>query len=86
VVKANPGKLTGTVRNLKSGATIANASVNCGNGYTAKTSSKGLYSIPNVAPATYTCTATASGYLPFTQGVDVSPGQTKTADFNLARQ
>jgi hypothetical protein len=86
VVKANPGKMAGTVRNLKNGATIANASVNCGDGYTAKTSSKGLYSIPNLAPARYTCTASANGYLPLTQVVDVSPGQVKTADFNLRRQ
>jgi hypothetical protein len=86
VVTANRGKIAGTVRNLKNGATIANASVNCGDGYTAKTSSKGLYSIPNLAPARYTCTASANGYLPLTQVVDVSPGQVKTADFNLRRQ
>lgn len=86
VVKAKPGTITGTVRNLKNGAGIATASVNCGTGYSAKTSSKGTYSIANMAPAKYTCTATANGYRPSTQIVDISHGETKTADFSLARQ
>ena len=41
MVKAKPGTIAGTVRNLKNGATIANASVNCGSGYSAKTASDG---------------------------------------------
>ena len=80
--KANPGKLTGTVRNLKSGATIANASINCGNGYTAKTSSKGLYSIANLAPARYTCTASAT-FLPL--GVADSVESTEMVSNTLVR-
>ena len=39
VVKAKPGTIAGTVRNLKNGATIANASVTCGSGYSARTTS-----------------------------------------------
>ena len=66
VVKAKPGTIAGTVRNLKNGATIANASVNCGSGYSAKTASDGTYSIANVAPGGYSCTASANRYRPST--------------------
>jgi hypothetical protein len=87
VVTAKPtsGTITGTVTNAKTGAGIAKASINCGSGYSAKTSSDGLYSIANVAPAKYTCTASANGYRTSTQTVDVSAGA-NTANFNLARQ
>ena len=85
--KPKPGTITGTVSNAKTGAGIVNASVNCGSGYSTKTASKGAYSIPNVAPATYSCTAGASGYNPSKpKDVTVSDGQRATADFSLARQ
>jgi uncharacterized delta-60 repeat protein len=87
VVKAKPGTITGTVRNLKNGATIANASVNCGSGYSAKTASDGSYSIPNVAPGDYSCAASANGYRPSTQTVTFLAGQkTATANFDLVRR
>jgi len=86
VVKAKPGTIAGTVRNLKNGATIANASVNCGSGYSAKTARDGSYLIPNVASSEYSCTAGANGYGPSTQAVTVRAGQTTTADFGLVRR
>ena len=70
-----PGRLT----------PIASASVKCGNGYSATTASEGAYSIPNVAPGSYSCTASANRYRPATRTVTVTSGQTTTADFNLAR-
>ena len=70
---------------LKNGAAIANASVNCGSGYSAKTAGDGTYSIPNVAPGTYSCTASANRYAPATRTVTVTSGQTSTVNFNLAR-
>jgi uncharacterized delta-60 repeat protein len=87
VVTAKPGTISGTVRNLKNGATIANASVNCGSGYAAKTASDGSYSIPNVAPGDYSCTASANRYRPSTQTVTFLAGQkTATANFDLVRR
>ena len=65
--KPKPGTITGTVSNAKTRAGIANASVNCGSGYSTKTASKGAYSIPNVTPGSYNCTASANGYRASTQ-------------------
>jgi uncharacterized delta-60 repeat protein len=84
-IRANPGSITGSVRNSKSAAKIAKASVNCGGTYSATTASNGSYEIAKVASGTYACTASASGYQPSTQNVTVSPGQTITANFSLAR-
>jgi uncharacterized delta-60 repeat protein len=84
--KPKPGAIVGTVRNAKTGALLASATVNCGNGYSAKTTSKGAYSILNVAPATYNCTASANGYQPSSQDVTVHAGQTPTASFSLVRR
>ena len=86
VVKAKPGTIAGTVRNLNNGATIANASVTCGSGYSARTTSTGNYSIANVAPGTYSCTASANRYKPWTKTVTLDPGQMLTANFDLVRQ
>ncbi len=83
--KPTPGTITGTVRNAKTGTVIAKAGVSCGSGYSAKTTSGGNYSIANVPPGGYACTASASGYRSSTQTVTVSAGQTATANFSLAR-
>jgi uncharacterized delta-60 repeat protein len=85
VVRAKPGAIVGTVRNAKTGTGIAKASVNCGNGYSAKTGTHRSYSIPAVAAGTYSCTASATRYAPATHSVTVDPGKTTTADFYLAR-
>jgi len=84
--KAKPGTIAGAVRNQKTGAAIAGASVTCTSGYSSKTGSTGSYSIPNVPPGSYTCTAAATGYRPTPRTVAVSAGQTATANFSLARQ
>jgi hypothetical protein len=85
VIRANPGSITGTVRNSKNAAKLAHASVNCGSAYSATTAGNGSYAIAKVASGTYACTASASGYQPSTQNVTVSAGQTATANFSLAR-
>jgi hypothetical protein len=84
VVTSTPSRIDGTVRTLRNGARIANASINCGSGYSAKTTRSGDYSILNVAAGTYTCTASAGGYLPATQIVTVPTGH--ATDFSLTRQ
>ena len=85
-VKAKPGGITGYVRNQKTGAAITGATVTCTSGHSSKTGSTGSYSIPNVPPGSYTCTAAATGYGPAARTVAVTGGQTATANFNLARQ
>jgi uncharacterized delta-60 repeat protein len=85
VVKAKLGAIAGTVRNARTGAGITGASVNCSSGYSVKTTGDGTYSIPNVAPAKYSCTAGANGYRPSTQTVTMTSGQTATANFTLRR-
>jgi hypothetical protein len=85
VVRANPGAITGTVRNSKNKAKIANALVNCGNGYSAKTASNGQYLIADVPSGTYSCTASANGYRPSTKDVTVISGTKFTLDFDLVR-
>ncbi|MBV9683018.1 MAG: carboxypeptidase regulatory-like domain-containing protein, partial [Solirubrobacterales bacterium] len=59
------------------------ATITCTSGYSSKTGSTGNYSIPNVSPGSYSCTASASGYRPSTRNVVVSAGQTSTANFTL---
>jgi hypothetical protein len=85
-VKAKQGAIAGTVRSASTGATIASATVNCGNGYSAKTASNGAYSIPSVAPGGYSCAASAKRYRPSTQTVTVASGQTATLNFSLVRR
>jgi uncharacterized delta-60 repeat protein len=83
VVKPRPGTIAGTVR--RTNGALAGASVNCGSGYSATTAGDGTYSIANVAPASYSCTASANGYRPSTQTVTVTSGQTTLANFKLRR-
>jgi uncharacterized delta-60 repeat protein len=86
VVKAKPGVIAGTVLSKGRKAGIPSASVNCGNGYSAKTGTNGNYSILNLAPGKYSCTASAAGSRPATQtGVTVASANTTAANFNLAR-
>jgi hypothetical protein len=85
VVKPKPGAIAGTVRSASNGAAIAGATVSCGSGYSANTTSNGGYAIPNMAPGSYSCTASAKRYKPLTQTVTVTSGQTATANFKLRR-
>jgi uncharacterized delta-60 repeat protein len=86
VVRTKPGVIAGTVRSKNNNAGIPSARVRCGAGYSTTTTTDGSYSIPNVAPGTYSCTASASGYRPSTQSVTVpTSGGTVTANFSLRR-
>jgi hypothetical protein len=78
------GTISGTVTD-SSGTAIAGATVSTTTGgYSTTTGSSGNYTISNVAPGTYSVTASKSGYQSQTKsGVQVSVGQTTTANFSL---
>ena len=78
-----PGAIAGTVTGGKN--PISGATVNCGTAGTATTGSNGSYSLTNVTPGTYTCTASASGYKSKSANVGVNSGATTTANFSLQR-
>ena len=80
----DPGAIAGTVSAFK-GSGISGATVNCGTAGTATTASNGSYSLTGVAPGTYTCTASATGYRSKSQSVSVTSGSTTTADFVLRK-
>ena len=79
----DPGAIGGRVYKQQGGAAISGATVSCGSAGSATTSSTGTYSITNVPPGTYTCTASASGYKNQSQSVSVSSGTTSTRDFAM---
>ncbi len=81
----DPGTITGRVTDQKSKAAISGATVECGFAGSATTDSAGNYSIGNVPPGGYTCTASATGYKPKSQNVSVSSGATTTANFGLMK-
>jgi len=78
-----PGAIAGTVTDAATGATIAGATVTDGT-RSATSDANGGYSIANVPAGTYTVTATASGYNSASQSVQVTAGQTSTANFVLS--
>lgn len=80
-----PGAIAGTVTDARRKTGISGATVNCGTAGTATTSSTGGYSLSSVAPGTYTCTASASGYKPKSAQVTVSSATTTTANFALRK-
>ena len=77
------GSVAGRVYDQSTGAGISGATVNCGTGGTATTSSTGAYSLTNVPSGSYSCAAEATGYRPKTQTVSVTTGTTTTSDFGL---
>ena len=80
----SPGTIAGTVNEGgKSKTAIAGAMVDCGTAGSSTTGSDGSYTIANVPVGSYTCTASASGYQPKSQSVNVYSGGTTTADFSL---
>ena len=81
----DPGSIAGTVTDQKSKAALSGATVDCGSAGSASTDSVGRYSITNVAPGSYTCTASASGYKSKSQSVTVNSGATTTSDFALMK-
>ncbi|MDQ4025871.1 MAG: S8 family serine peptidase [Actinomycetota bacterium] len=77
------GSIAGRVYNQSSGAGLSGATVDCGTGGRATTSSTGAYSLTNVPAGGYSCTASATGYRSKTQSVTVTTGATTTSDFGL---
>ncbi|MBW3536663.1 MAG: S8 family serine peptidase [Actinobacteria bacterium] len=82
----DPGAIAGKVTDGRTKAAISGATVDCGTAGSATTDSAGNYSITNVTPSTYTCTASATGYRSKSQNVTVNSGQTTTANFALRPQ
>jgi uncharacterized delta-60 repeat protein len=85
VVNPTVGAIAGRVRRAGTGTPIANASVKCSNGSVATTATEGTYTIPNVAPGSYSCTASAKRYRSSTRDVTVISNRPTTANFNLDR-
>lgn len=81
----DPGAIAGKVTDQKSKAALSGATVDCGSAGSAMTDSSGNYSITNVSPGGYTCTASASGYKSRSQNVTVNSGATTTANFGLMK-
>ena len=79
----SPGAIAGTVTDARTKSGIGAATVNCGSAGTATTNTSGQYSLTNVPPSTYTCTASASGYRNKSASVTVTSGATTTANFGL---
>jgi len=77
------GSIAGTVTDAVTGATIAGAAVTDGT-RSATSDANGGYSIANVPAGTYAVTATASGHNSASQSVQVTAGQTSTANFALS--
>ena len=85
VVKARAGAIGGKVLSASTGLGISGASVKCGTGSSATTDRNGAYSIANVTPRNYSCTASAKRHRPSTQTITVASGQNLTVHFSLAR-
>lgn len=82
----DPGAISGTVSDAQTGTGLSGATVDCGTAGKATTGTSGAYSLTNVAPATYTCTAAATGYRSKSQNVTVSSGTTTTSNFSLRKR
>lgn len=81
----SPGAISGTVTEASAKTGISGATVDCGVGGKATTGTNGSYTISDVTPSTYTCTATAAGYRAKSSNVTVSSGATTTANFALRK-
>ena len=78
------GTLQGTVTNAATGATISGATVSIAGGASTTTNGSGFYQFTNVAPNTYSVTASATGYNSSTiNGVVVTGGNTTVQNFAL---
>lgn len=77
------GTLAGTVTDAATSAPITGATVAVEGGPSTATDSTGAYSISGLAPATYSVTASASGFLDSTQSAEIIAGLTSTVNFAL---
>jgi photosystem II stability/assembly factor-like uncharacterized protein len=80
---AATGALNGTVVDISNNVPISGATVSFSGG-TTTTDGNGFYQFTNVAPGTYSVTASHSGFFSSTQSATVSSGATTTLNFQLA--
>ncbi len=78
-----PGMLQGRVTNISTGGAVSGATVSFSGGSTT-TDSSGNYSFSNVAPGTYTVTASHTGFFNVTHSVTLASGATATLNFAMA--
>ncbi|HKE23362.1 MAG TPA: carboxypeptidase regulatory-like domain-containing protein [Bryobacteraceae bacterium] len=78
-----PGTIQGRVTNISTGGAAGGATVSFSGGSTTA-DSNGNYSFSNVAPGTYSLTASHTGYFNVIQSVTVVSGATSTLNFALA--
>ncbi len=85
VVEPLPGFIQGFVRDVNTGAPIAGSTVVLDNSQqqSAATDISGAFMFEEVAPGTYTLTASASNYDEASQEVEVAANQTSTVVFSL---
>ncbi|HVE99283.1 MAG TPA: S8 family serine peptidase [Mycobacteriales bacterium] len=81
----DPGSIAGTITDASSKSGISGATVDCGAAGRTTTATNGSYTLSNVPPSTYTCTASASGYRNKSGNVTVSSGATSTLNLALRR-
>lgn len=79
------GAIAGKVTSQSTRNAIAGATVDCGSAGSATTAADGIYTIPNVAAGSYTCTASASGHKSLTKSVTVTGTKTASANFALKK-
>ncbi|HEX7975350.1 MAG TPA: carboxypeptidase-like regulatory domain-containing protein, partial [Anaerolineales bacterium] len=79
---AAQGTLQGTVIDAGSNAPVSGALIQVSNGFSASTSAAGAYT-RNLAPGTYTATASKFGYQPASATVTIANGAVTVQDFAL---
>jgi acid phosphatase len=77
-----PGVISGQVTDSSTGAALAGATVGYSGG-SVTTDGSGNYTLSNVAPGTYTVTASAAGHTSRSSMVSVTSGNTTTLNFQL---
>ncbi|MEO7804324.1 MAG: S8 family serine peptidase [Actinomycetota bacterium] len=81
----SPGAIAGKVTEFKTGTALSGANVSCGTAGAATTDTSGNYTISNVTPGSYTCTASKTGYINKNANVTVTSGATTTLNFALRK-
>ena len=79
----SPGSIVGHVTNSSTSAAISGATVTLTGGQSTQTDATGYYAFNNLAPGSYTVTASATGYQPGIKTTTVNSGGTSTVDFAL---
>jgi hypothetical protein len=77
-----PGSISGAVTDASNGTALSGATVSYSGGSTA-TDASGNYSLANVAPGTYSLTASKTGYSNKSQSVTVASNANSTSNFAL---